>query len=481
MSLKETVEKILQSKRDLRNLTVTELAHSLSKELGANEKTIRRHLYRLQFHKRQDKGITTEDSQEYDSESYDYDEETRVYRFPLAGEEDLYAYAEEVSSWIQWYTNAGEGLPLREVCKKCWGKTQRNLSEKRLKKIFSLLEITKLSPPLAPHSFKELSPEELVEEWRLIAESEIQSKYEAGEAKHWRSLYEIEKKKTLRVHKIVEETLRTLPGVTPVDFNKDSGLCRHPKEVGPCTPVLLLSDWHIGMDDLDYNSKVLGERLQVLFREVSEWVEIYCRPFDEFHIAIAGDILDGAVELRAGHSFQQDLHGAEQIAFAAETLASMISKISAMVKVPVKVHAVTGNHGRATKNYKGDPERLCESICYMFADKMTPGITWEIHSEIVAHWEIYSTTCFLTHGDRTPKNLDSLVLSHNCTPPAIVLSGHKHELNCSQKNQVFTVSGGSLCGTTSFSRDQLGLSSTPSQVLVEIRKDGPRPVYYIPV
>jgi predicted phosphodiesterase len=235
------------------------------------------------------------------------------------------------------------------------------------------------------------------------------------------------------------------------------------------------------MKDLGFDSDVLQERAQFLIGEIFEWVEIYQRPFEEFHIAIGGDILDGAVELRAGHSFQQDLHGAKQIAFAAELLSSTVMWVAGSVDVPVKVHAVTGNHGRATKNYREDPGRLCETICYMFAEKLTPGIEWNIHPEIVAKWKVYDTTCFLTHGDLTPKDLNSLVLSHNCVPPSLILTGHRHELSCSQKNQVFTVSGGSLCGTTSFSRDRLGLSSTPSQVLVEIRKSGPRPAYYLPV
>lgn len=487
MSLKELIEQALQKNPQLKDLTPSELAQEISKDSGGNSKTIRRTIYRWFYQPSEVQGegrivvdpATSMRAPNTKRNSCVYNSDTQQYSFSIS-EENFSVSSEEVSSWVQWYTQTGANLPMRDVCKRIWKKHSRQINEKTLKKAFSLLKVVKSSPPFAPHSYQELGLEGAVDEWRKIAETEIQTRYQAGETKHWKSLYEEERKRGLQFKTVVSDALENFKSLPRIKF--EAPLIRQePLDIEPCIPVLLLSDWHVGMKDLDYNIEALENRVRSLHEEITEWVNVYRRPFEEFHVALGGDMLDGAIELRAGHSFQQDLHGARQIAYAAELLATSLMWISEAVGVPLKVHTVNGNHGRAGKSRNDDPDRLCESICYMFAEKLTPGISWEIHTEVVAKWKIYSTTCFLTHGDLSPKDLKTLMLSHECRPPAVIFSGHHHEFSCLQKGQVFTVSGGSLCGSTSFSRDQLGLPSTPSQVLVEIRKEGPRPAHYLPV
>lgn len=476
MNLKETVGEILRTRQDLWGQTPSEVTAEIVKLTGKNYESVRRILYKLGYHLRLQ---LQESSQKVPPKGrYEYDPHKEQYFF-FFSEGSLLVSSEELTTWIRWYTDAGMGLSHKEVIKKIWIKFRRKFGVKTLRKIFVLLDINKSSPPLTPESLKEMTVEEAVQEWRSFTEAEVETRFLEGEPQHWRRLYEQEKRKEIDIRKLLSEVTESFQPLTSIEIHQK--IKKSSPKIEPCIPVLLLCDWHVGMKDLDYNSKVLEKRLNTLVEELFEWMNTYHRPFEEFHIAVGGDILDGAVELRSGHYFQQDLHGAEQIAYAASLLATTINNISRNLEVPINVHTVTGNHGRATKNYREDPGRLCESICYFFAEKITPEIKWHIHSEIVAKWKIFSTTCFLTHGDLTPKDLNSLVLSHNCGPPSLILVGHKHELSCSQKNDVFVVSGGSLCGTTSFSRDRLGLLSTPSQVLVEIRPSGPRPVLYLPV
>jgi len=493
-TLRERLEKSLEEREDLDGLTQANIARVLARDLGALPDTIGRYLRRMGYkpspgktekpEKTKTKGkpeANKETGKKPRGNHFTHNQEKNTYTFHLGSlSEPLDISDMEIEHWVRWYTEAGAGLSLSEICRKTYQEHKWSPTEGALKSILKLLGISKGSPPLAPHVIEDSTTEEAVETWREIAQSEVETKFRATEAKYWKNLYEKTKHKLLRVDNLVNSVLENFETLPEVHIGAPH--YRRPnKSLDPCVPILMLSDWHVGMKDIDFSFDVLEKRIEVLFGELEEWLHIYRRPFEEFHVAVAGDIIDGAVELRSGQNLEQDIHGAEQNAKASRLLAKVICWPEASVGSPVFVHTVTGNHGRATKSRREDPERLCESICYVLAEEMTRTAVWHRHTNPVGMWKVFDTTCLVTHGDRTPRDLKKLAWSYSASGPTIILSGHKHHMSVLQERDIFLVAGGSLCGTTGYARDQLGVAAPPSQVLVEVRKSGPRPGWYIPV
>ena len=504
-TLKERLGEALHNREDLKGLPRIEIVKILSKDLDASPDTLSRYLRRMGVgagacekpkgtktkvkHKKEAKKPRPKKKKKAKAKAkkgrrkneVNYNGEKGTYQFLLCSlDKPLEIPQEEIENWVQWYTDSGAGLPISEICRKTFQEHKWSPTESVLKSILKLLGVSKGSPPLAPHILENSTTEEAVENWREIAQSEIETKFKATEAKYWKGLYEKTKHKLIRVDTLVKsaiDKLDMLPEVhlTAPPYRRPNGALE------PCVPILMICDWHVGMKDLDFSYDILEKRLDMLLKELEEWMHTYRRPFEEFHIAVAGDIIDGAVELRSGHNLEQDLHGAEQIAQASRLLAKVICWLEESAGAPVVVHTVTGNHGRASKSRKEDPERLCESICYVLAEQMTKEATWHRHTNPVGMWKVFDTTCLVTHGDRTPRDLKKLAWSYSASGPTMILSGHKHHMSILQERDIFLVAGGSLCGTTGYAKDQLGVAAPPSQTLVEVRKSGPRPGWYIPL
>jgi len=153
---------------------------------------------------------------------------------------------------------------------------------------------------------------------------------------------------------------------------------------------------------------------------------------------------------------------------------------------PVSVWAVCGNHGRAGGHRSSDPTRIIEQLTLQIARAKCGNVDWnQAHDGAVMHWRIGDTGVLLVHGDRTPKTAVDIVQPYRCSQRDVrhwlLITGHMHFAKSVDHLDTTWVQAGSLVGPDTYASHSLGVGARASQCIVEVRRDGPRPAYVMPL
>jgi predicted phosphodiesterase len=364
-----------------------------------------------------------------------------VYTFELPGGRTLVVPNDDVAKWVRLYVHDGENQRLRDVVMVAI-EDGHVITYGEMRKVFSVLEVYKSTPPFAPHETAERTVDSMVSEQRERVEARVQRRYVDGEPKRWKSKWLKERRATLDLGVLVEAVLESgyLPELPSASYE--------PSE--PQT-ILLATDWHVG-----YRTDVLRERVAILARER---VDIVC---------FGGDILDGPQGNMRGHQLsEQDLHFEQQVLEAISLMTFLVRSVGAR-----QVYCVTGNHDRTSPDRKDDPRRLVGRLAYLAAAERTPDVVWTLAEQDVVTFDVETTRVVLSHGDKAkPRNLvwahRSPGLQHH-----LVLHGHLHHLSVEEDGDTLIVGGGSMVGRGE-AAERLGRWARPSQVILEVGPLGP--------
>lgn len=476
---------------DMSTTQILELLQKRKHFRDANEATIKRCIQRVRKSFREDTeenypDVVSPPSENLDSDDcwYEYHKEKKSYTIKVstARLEDI--PENEVQCWVEWYTNLGGRLTQSQVKNQVYLQFGRTLTKNQMAEIFRVLEITKDSLPLAPH--KKLQNEnQVIQSLETAQMASIETRFRAREADNWRRRYESLYRKLKDIDFLAEKVTttvdqdRTSLDVPTIDFDAT---------LEPYEGVLLLTDWHVGecfhTPFNAFNKDVFEQRLQKLAQECFSWFKAYRRPLKRLHIAIGGDMIDGVLPMRDGHNLEQDLHEGEQVEVASKALAWLIESLQMFTGVETLVWSVGGNHDRAGGPRGNDPNRIiAQWLAQVTQARLPDHIKWKHTTETVLSWKVQNTLVLLSHGDTTPRDPKKLSNPYRRkdVDHYLVLTGHKHSPQFNEDMDTLWIQGGCMPGADSYAANRFGVGSRPTQVFIEVRKDGPRPAVVFPL
>lgn len=445
-----------------------------AKGVKGSERSLRRH------HAQWLGGAAGDDSETGHDTSDRYVYEGDEYTFTIKGT-TFHADADEVQRWCRWYVHDGGRLTQRGVSRMALHVDDRILTKDFIRRIFIVLGIDKSSPGFAPHMLDKHTPQELAKLHFSMAQADAEAAIRSREVDEYKKLYRKEVESRGKGELMIEKIMEHMPSSSISIHVRPA---RADDRLEPYTPVIILSDWHVGalvrVGSHRYDHEVYRARVRALRDELDQWCAAYRRPMDEVRIAINGDMVDGPLgSMRPGQQAEQCLYYEEQVFAAAQGIVEVVAHIRGLVgDKPITVHAVAGNHGRAGGHASEDPRRLPEMLLYRICEEMTRSVdvVWDASSEIIHEWRVYQTQVLQTHGDRAPRGIDKILraMMDKSARTHLLLRGHRHSLEVTESHDALGHQSGTIMGETDYGLHQLGLGARPSQSIIEIRRDGPR-------
>ena len=262
----------------------------------------------------------------------------------------------------------------------------------------------------------------------------------------------------------------------------DDFVCTRDKNSGAKEGILLLSDWHYGIEIENhwnkYNPEICKERLKTLLKRVGDFIVEY--DLSKITILNLGDLISGRIHSQIRIENKEDV--ISQVMHISEMLSAFISSLTSY-GVWVDYYDCLDNHSRIEPNKK-ESLRL-ESLARI--------ITWYLEerfrnvNDVTINFNEYSddiiTFCCRgwnvvgVHGDldsqnRVIKNLRGMINER----PDLVCTAHRHHFSADEENNCMMVSNPSLMGTDSYAESKR-FTSYPAQTLIIANDE--TPVYAI--
>ena len=259
-------------------------------------------------------------------------------------------------------------------------------------------------------------------------------------------------------------------------------IVKRPKSHGE-TLVIHLTDWHLGAEDTDingkptYNTHIARERANDLLSKMlllaKEHIAIGTS-ITEVIVAITGDMVDGD-DMFATQGIQVECAPPEQVMECAKILRNFLLGLK-VLKLPIMVYAVKGNHGRTGKDKS--PQSNWDLMLYMILEdwiitSKTTGLTM-YHSETDYYPITIQGHGFLLRHKGTgqvesPSGARKMQGWANLHRIEAVICGHLHHFAVSEETNLRLFMGGSLKGTDEFS-ESLAKGCNPSQLMFGVTK-----------
>ena len=281
-----------------------------------------------------------------------------------------------------------------------------DFSSAQLHKDASSTEPTHMSPPLSPPvdeltgaPFSGIGTSDTTEQLLEARDQQIESR-RARQA----ALEDAQRERMLRIFREVLADSRIEFSVKP----HASAQKEHAHSA-----VLLFGDWHLGKvcNPLEtegratYNVNHAIARLDYLQREVARLLA-NGPPIDELVILLCGDIIEGALD--HGAEREQTILVGKQFALALSLLSQFIARLAAVVS-KVRIHGVSGNHGRLPNqrkmptvgresNFDGMIYTALETL-FSFQTVNAQSITFDLRDSSRQLIQIKQTWVLLAHGD----------------------------------------------------------------------------------
>ena len=237
--------------------------------------------------------------------------------------------------------------------------------------------------------------------------------------------------------------------------------------------VLLLSDWHYGMEVSShwntYNTTIAKKRIQSLLTEVIK----RCRQenVSRIHVLNLGDLIAGRIHLPI--RLESRIDTITQIMDVSELLAEFLSCLSQEIKY-VDYYSCTDNHSRVEpdKTQSLDLESLCRITDWYLKERLKNipliSIHENVYSEDIITFRVLDHNIIAVHGDKD-KPSDAISKLGNFTRDVYeaVLMSHRHHFTADEECGTLVIGNGALMGTDGYAKS-LRLHSQPSQTLIMV-------------
>lgn len=265
----------------------------------------------------------------------------------------------------------------------------------------------------------------------------------------------------------------------------DSSIKFNDKPVKDSQMVLVISDWHLGaridLESNHYNLKIATERINRLFNQVINHIRV-TKP-QSVMIVNLGDLIEGA-QMRKNQAFSIELSLGQQIKTAGELQANFIRNlVTTFPKINFKFTELEGNHDRFAPSKKDELPQ--DGVSLLGRTLVELGCKDLDNLEVInptnEYRYIYSVDKYnlmFVHGDRdklSDNNVLGKLSTFTNTPLDALIGGHLHSIQIrEQGNDQFICQSGSLIGPSDYS-ESLGVTSSPSQLLIDINQYGLSP------
>lgn len=264
---------------------------------------------------------------------------------------------------------------------------------------------------------------------------------------------------------------------SPIKFND--------KPVANNQMVLVISDWHLGakidIENNQYNLKVAKKRINNLFNQAVTHIKV-TKPASVMIVNL-GDLIEGA-QMRKNQAFSIEMSLGQQIKTAGELQANFIRNlVTTFPKINFKFTELEGNHDRFAPSKKDELPQ--DGVSLLGRTLVELGCKDLDNLEVInptnEYRYIYSIgkyNLMFVHGDRdklSDKNVLGKLSTFTNTPLDALVGGHLHSIQIrEQGNDQFICQSGSLIGPSDYS-ESLGVTSSPSQLLIDINQYGLSP------
>ena len=234
--------------------------------------------------------------------------------------------------------------------------------------------------------------------------------------------------------------------------------------------VLLLSDWHYGMEIDSYWNRFTPEiaksRVNKLLNETIERCE--AQMIDTIHVLNLGDLIAGRIHLPL--RIESRIDTITQIMQVSELLAEFLYELQGHIQF-VHYYSCTDNHSRIEpdKTQSIDLESLCRiTDWYLKMRLKDTGVI--IHDnkygEDIITLSVAGHDMIAVHGDKD-KPADAISKLSNFTRHTYdaVLMSHRHHFSADEECGTLVLGNGALMGTDAYAKS-LRLHSEPSQTLI---------------
>ncbi|MGG3892032.1 hypothetical protein [Metabacillus fastidiosus] len=239
--------------------------------------------------------------------------------------------------------------------------------------------------------------------------------------------------------------------------------------------LVLLSDWHFGMDIDNYSNKfnkqIFNHRVNELLNKTIEYGKQH--DISTLHVANLGDLVGGLIHVSTRVQANEDV--VEQTKYVSETLAEFLSEL-ANTFPNIKYYNVAGNHGRTSpsKNDVGIKENFEYLIPWYLEARLRKFDNIEINNEqdgfIIG--KILNEDVVFTHGhyDRPDQSVTKIPQLTGIIP-SYIFSGHIHHHYEKEYGRTTVIVNGSLVGNDDYAM-QGRFGSKPSQKFMVFNDDG---------
>lgn len=388
--------------------------------------------------------------------------DSKTYTFPSG----LVLPEDTVRDIYRAYSDRAAGLSASETA------VRVGLSHETVRYVLKTLQITHMSPPVAPHE-----PQTVGAMASAVDATHLGASWDEQAAGYWRKRAEKAERERDNARGWIREAFSDMPAlarpdVEPAPRNTDES---------PWTPVLVWSDWHVG-----HHTEALEHRLVRLMDRTRRILTCSRRPIDRVIVLTAGDMVDGAGEPLGGPGVHgllaQDVRGPSQIAHAATLMAQCVQFV-ARLHPRVVVHSVHGNHDRTTRSADADRIGLAGWAACWGASLLCRDVVeaWHVADSVPGVVPVdlreYGTRLLVHHGHNATRDAHALAtvwrderwIEHIGT-----INGHYHHtaLRHWSDTQITHFQCGSPVGPTD-DKSRVGKSSWPEQSILGVDEDGP--------
>lgn len=249
---------------------------------------------------------------------------------------------EDVEFLFNAFPTAGLNMSHTELCR------QMGLTDYELRVIRRVFELSKSSVPVAPHLFKELVSDEIVDYLINIKSDRIQRKVSKEGNDRQNKVIEKLSRENLKLQNLNDDILDAIKNLKLSDFE-----CLPIHTEYKRTFVLWLSDMHIGaMNDASatpfpgdtYSMNELRRRLE----KVLNFIHKHNDDFDEIVVMNLGDAIDGINHTTSrceGKFLPQNMSNKEMIHNYISVVIDLFRNLSTMKKPMTFISVGESNHG----------------------------------------------------------------------------------------------------------------------------------------
>lgn len=239
--------------------------------------------------------------------------------------------------------------------------------------------------------------------------------------------------------------------------------------------ILVISDWHYGLDTdtyfNKYNPEVAKQRINELCAESIRI--IYRENISELYLMNLGDMISGIIHLPLRINSRLDV--ISQTMQISEILAEFITQLTHCCNV--KYASVCDNHSRLDPNKKEalQPESFVRIIDWYLKERLADNENLEFieneYGDDICNFKVFDFKVLGVHGDKDPqKKILTQLTNFTQEHYDLVISAHRHHFYADENNETELYSNGSLMGTDDYA-NSLRLNNKPTQLFIVADKD----------